>query len=215
MRVRNTKPACPPPSGITSFLPMNKIRKNRGKKPKTNKGQNFTPLENSSMLHTSQKKKGVRAITLEIPQHAICHLDGIFLQPLRSNLCRPPHPSCPSRPCIITNAGSIGTAPPVTAVRAAGVLGQETGEGNVSRRKREFICGDCLQKEWLVPSSLRSVALGALAADVSLPPSYSCCSQTCWSETFAEWRRSGCAVQCRSAKRGQNSFMTRHFRPRV
>lgn len=51
-----------------------------------------------------------------------------------------------------------------------------------------------------------------LEPDVSLPPSCSCCMPTCWSETSAEWRRSGCAVQCRSVERGESLSMwyTRH-----
>ena len=106
--------------------------------------------------------------------------------------------------------GSLGTAPPLTAVRGAGVLGQETGEGNLCRRKREFICGDLFwgRSDEPPPSFCQQVGGGwggGLTAYVSLPPSCSCCMLTWSSETSAEWRRSGCAVQCRSVERGESS----------
>lgn len=42
----------------------------------------------------------------------------------------------------------------------------------------------------------------SLTAEVSWPPSCSCCTPTCSSGTSVGWRRSGCAVQCRSAGTG-------------
>lgn len=108
-------------------------------------------LENSSMLHTSQRKKGLGLGAGDYhntnSQHSIFHL-LISITILSQVSLSPLSPSWPSQPSMQLSARSLGTAPPLTAVRAAGVLGQETGEGNLCRRKREFICGDCLQKDW-------------------------------------------------------------------
>lgn len=50
----------PPPSDITSFLPISKKKKGEQKRQKKKTIQEtFILLENSSMLHTSERKKGV------------------------------------------------------------------------------------------------------------------------------------------------------------
>lgn len=51
----------------------------------------------------------------------------MLLSPFISNLPSLLKPLPPIHPCIINSARSLGTAPPLTAVRAVGVLGQETG----------------------------------------------------------------------------------------
>lgn len=97
-------------------------------------------------------------------------------------------------------------------IGAAGVLGQELGEGKLGRRKEGgFIWGDCRRSDRAVTSSSELLLTAGvsgwvscgrgLRAGVSLFPSCSCCKPTCWSGTSVGWKRSGCAVHCRSVEK--------------
>lgn len=93
--------------------------------------------------------------------------------------------------------------------------GPRNGEGgNLCRRTKEFDFSFSLfflgGRSDIAPpsappvfpaSSCRWCWGGAAQADLSWPPSCSCCMPTCSSETSAEWKRFGSAVRCRSAQR--------------
>lgn len=100
---------------------------------------------------------------------------------------------------------SPSTAPPLTVVRVARVLGLETGERISAGRKGELVCRDSRSRE---PAHCLAFINGigrTQTADVSWLPSCSCCMPTCSSGTSVEWSCSGCAGQCHSAETGQSS----------
>lgn len=150
----------PPPSDITSFLPF----RNKKTKTKRGRGKDKKEKDHTGNIHSFRKqfyvtykwkkkgwgggvgRGGGGVNTIQIPNTQYftswwCISITIKLQsPLFLS------PSCPSHPSMHRySAWSLGTAPPLTAVRAAGVLGQETGEG-ISARGRgrlyvETVCG--------------------------------------------------------------------------
>lgn len=84
----------------------------------------------------------------EFPTLNISPLDGVFLEPFISGLPSLLSPLCPSRPTMHHySARSLGTAPLLTAVRAAGVLGQETGEGISAGGRGRLYVETVLRKE--------------------------------------------------------------------
>lgn len=101
-------------------------------------------------------------------------------------------------------ACSLSTAPSLTTVRVAQVLGLETREG-LRNRKGEFICRDSRFNEPALCLALTGAMGWTLTADVSWLPSCSCYMPTCSSGTSVEWRCSGCAVQCHSVEMGDSS----------
>lgn len=199
--VTNTKPACnPPPSHIYSFLPSvrNKKRDHTG---------NIHSFRKQFYVTYKWKKKekkkrwGVGGWHIQIPK--IQHFTISFPTPI------PFTASCPSRPpqASLRRLRSLCAAPPLTAVRTAGVLGRETGWEGISAGGRSllFFLAEGVIKHpphhlcFQLPLA-NGVGVEPWRVDVSWPPSCSCCKPTCSSETSAEWKRSGSAVQCRSVE---------------
>lgn len=138
LRVRNTKPACPPTFGYFFISPISEEEKKRGKRDKKRTIQEtFILLENSSMLHMSEREtKEVRCgggvLTYKFPR--------INISPLGSDLpslSKPPVP--PTHPCIITVPAfsqRSATSDRSQNCRSAGP--RDWGGNLCCRRKKEF-----------------------------------------------------------------------------
>lgn len=148
MRVRNTKPACPPTFRYY-FLPISKIRK-KGAEKQTNIKETFILLENISILHTSERKGWGGVINIiEIPNTQYFTSWCISIT-FSSDLCSPPSPSCPSLPpvhatlqCLFSrHSTSSGRS---QRCRSAG--SRDWGGKCLQEEEGVFKCGDCLWKE--------------------------------------------------------------------
>lgn len=119
------------------------------------------------------------------------------------SLLSPSFPLPPIHPSMHHySARSLGTAPPDCSQSCGSAGPRDWGRESLQEEEGVYIWR--LFAEGVIsplPASVNSV--GAPTVDVSSPPSCSCCMPTCWSEISAEWRRSGCAVQCRSVERGE------------
>lgn len=148
------------------------------------------------VLHTSGWGGEVLSIiTISNSQHSIFHLlnfsnflDTISLQ----SRAAPPQHSTSCGPLV-----GCGNAEPkdpgglLVGVSSAGRGGRKPTAGGVMSPPFSF-------------SQLVDEVGGVWSVDVSCPPSCSCCMPTCWSETSAEWRRSGCAARPRPVGTAEN-----------
>lgn len=180
-------------------------KKKRKKKEKETKQETFILLENSSMLHTTERKGvGWGWTQYKFPTRNISPLSGVLLEPFSANLPSVLSRSCPSHPSEPhDSACSLSAAPPLSSAEPLECWAERVGREPLQEKGAgymETICGGAMTPP--LPGADDPLGRrGAPAVDVSLPPSCSCCMPTCWSETSAEWRRSGCAVRCHSAER--------------
>lgn len=84
LRVRNTKPACPPTFRYYFIPPLQQEKQKEGEKTKKQRKKKtiqemFILLENSSMLHTSERKGGGGINMIQIPNTQHFTFDGVFL----------------------------------------------------------------------------------------------------------------------------------------